>query len=439
MTHVIPFGQRSNHSAQPESPAWSPLTRIAFRFTFTYLALSVWFWIFEFADKSTALVARPYQALWRPFAQWAAWHVFHWSGPVEPNFVCDTRYLYALLACFLAASALIAAVWSVWDRKQGSYLELDRWMRTLLRYSLAYLLLHYGMDKVFLLQFPAPGLARLTERFGDYSPSSLMWAFIGSSLTYTVFGGVAEVLAALLLLFRRTSTFGALIGFAVMFNVTVMVFSYDVAVKMFCLNILLMASYLILPDVGRLLNFFILNRATEPAALPKMLGGRLDRPLGRLIKVAIILFLLVPLTVRDWKNYRSTGAGAPLTPLYGLYEVKDFTLDGVEHPPLLTDNVRWRYVILEEPHMVTLRKMDDSTSTYRMNLDPAQHSISVDAAGETVDKSVLVLTSDGTDRFALKGTWGGVPVAAELKRIDRSNFMLVNRGFHWINERPFVR
>ncbi len=439
MKDIIPFGLRTHGSENPAVSPWSPLARVVFRFTFTYLALSIWFWIFEFSDKSTALLGRPYQAVCRPFSHWIAAHVFHWVGPVEPNFVCDTRYLYALLTCFLIAAAVITLVWSALDRKRKQYAELDRSMRTLLRYSLAYLLLHYGMDKVFLLQFPAPGLARLTQRFGDYSPSSLMWAFFGSSMTYTVFGGVAEVLAALLLLFRRTTTLGALIGFAVMFNVTVMDFSYDVAVKMFCLNILLMAGYLVIPDTGRLLSFFLLNRATEPAALQPFLGGRANRPLGKLLKVAVILFLLVPLTIRDWKNYRAIGAGAPRPALYGLYEVEDFSLGGVSHPPVLTDPVRWRYVILEVPNMVTLRRMDDSSTTCRMSLDAAQHIITVDAVGEAADKSVLQMTSDGPESVALKGTWGGVAVTAELKRIDRSGFTLVNRGFHWVNEAPFVR
>jgi hypothetical protein len=34
---------------------------------------------------------------------------------------------------------------------------------------------------------------------------------------------------------------------------------------------------------------------------------------------------------------------------------------------------------------------------------------------------------------------GGPPLVVKLKRVDLSKFLLTNRGFRWINERPFNR
>jgi hypothetical protein len=39
----------------------------------------------------------------------------------------------------------------------------------------------------------------------------------------------------------------------------------------------------------------------------------------------------------------------------------------------------------------------------------------------------------------LQGTLIADPLIVKLKRIDPAKFLLVNRGFHWINERPFNR
>ena len=119
-------------------------------------------------------------------------------------------YVFVLLLC----SALIAIVWSLLDRRRSEYQSLHAWVRLLVRYSLAISLFWYGFDKVFVAQM-APAwmyLERLVERFGDMSPAGLLWAFIGYSPAYQIFGGLAEVAAASLLLFRRTTTLGALIA-----------------------------------------------------------------------------------------------------------------------------------------------------------------------------------------------------------------------------------
>jgi uncharacterized membrane protein YphA (DoxX/SURF4 family) len=418
---------------------WTPLQKLMFRVAFIYLILTGSYWVFIFADRMTAAVSKPFNAVWHPLAQWTAVHLLHWPAGVEPHFLYDTRYLYSLLSCWILFAVLVAGAWSLLDRERRDYVGLNHWLRVFLRYVLAYILLHYGMDKVFLIQFPAPSLARLAEPFGEYSPSSLMWAFIGSSTVYTVFGGLAEVLAGVLLLWRRTTTLGALIGFAVMFNVTVMDFSYDVGVKLLCLHILLMATYLVLPDAHRLLQFFVLNRATAAAHLDPAPLTRTQQRIAWGLKALILVLLIAPLTLREWKSYREMGAGAPRPPLYGLYEVDGFTLAGVEHPPLLTDTARWRSVILETPETIVLRHMDGSLSSYRMHYDAAQHTIAFDAKGDAADKSLLAVTQPSADSMTIEGTFAGAPVSARLHRVDRSSFTLVNRGFHWVSESSFVR
>ena len=40
------------------------------------------------------------------------------------------------------------------------------------------------------------------------------------------------------------------------------------------------------------------------------------------------------------------------------------------------------------------------------------------------------------DVLTLTGQMNGHQVAATLRRMDESKFLLMNRGFHWINEYP---
>ena len=438
MSDVIPFSQRPVAREASRVLPWTALARIVFRFALVYLVLTGCYFIFVFADRMTAFLGKPFNALWRPFTLWTAAHLFHWTGAVEPVFVRDTRYLYALLTCFLIFSIIAALAWRALDRRREQYVALNHWLRVFVRYVLAYLMLHYGMDKVFLIQFPAPGLGRLVEPFGNYSPSSLMWAFVGTSKLYTVFGGIAELLGAVLLLFRRTTTLGALIVIAVMTNVTVMDLSYDVGVKLFCFNLLLMASYLVLPDVGRLLQFFLLNRSTPAAQLDPVPLAPSQRKLALAIKACVILLLIVPLTLREWKSYREIGQGAPKAPLYGLYDVDTFTLNGMVQPPLTTDTTRWRSIIFDAPGTVIVRHMDDTQTTYRMTYNAAEQSFTIIAPGDPADKSTLHVSSSGNG-VEFHGTFSGTPAAATAHRVDRSSFTLVNRGFHWISDSSFVR
>jgi hypothetical protein len=44
-----------------------------------------------------------------------------------------------------------------------------------------------------------------------------------------------------------------------------------------------------------------------------------------------------------------------------------------------------------------------------------------------------------TTRLSLAGTIKGDSVRVDLKRLDLNSFLLLGRGFHWINERPFNR
>jgi uncharacterized membrane protein YphA (DoxX/SURF4 family) len=445
MSDVIPFAPRHAAPVPRGGASWSWPMRVLFRCSLPYMVLTSLLWVFEFADKLTSLMARLFLASWRPMVLWMAVHVFGWHDAIALNFVRDTRYLYALLSCFLVFSIVAGIVWSVLDRKRVEYGSLHDWLRAMLRYGLVYLLLHYGMDKVFLLQFPAPSFARLTERVGDYSPSSLMWTFIGSSAAYTVFGGLAEILGAVLLLFRRTTTLGALIAFAVMFNVTVMDFSYDVAVKLLCLHILLMAVYLVLPDVGRLLQFFVFNRATRPVEVAAYSTDRRKRLATMALKIVVVVYLFGSLTIRDWHTYKLSGAGAPgapRPPLYGLYEVEEFRVDGVVHPPLVTDAERWRYVMIENAGKLSVRRMDESLTEYGMAYDAGSHEMHLAMSGpvpESGGVTIFKVTELGQGLLQIEGNWGNVPMSLKLKAIDRNSFTLVSRGFHWISETSFIR
>jgi hypothetical protein len=122
----------------------------------------------------------------------------------------DTSYGWAQLYSFLFIACIGALIWSILDSKKTAYPKLHYWLCILLRYSLAGIAFTYGILKVFAMQMYFPNLSQLATPLGDYLPMRFSWMFIGYSTSYQMFSGFAEVMVALLLVWRRTALLGAL-------------------------------------------------------------------------------------------------------------------------------------------------------------------------------------------------------------------------------------
>lgn len=223
-----------------------------------------------------------------------------WAGPLlgvkEPILVglngsSDKISNYIQVVCMIVLALVGAAAWLLVDRSDKRDKLIYDVMRVGVRYVLAASMISYGFMKVFHLQMPFPGAWRLDERYGDSSPMGLLWAFIGYSASYSFFAGATEVLGGVLVLFRRTTTLGALIILAVMLNIEVLNLSYDVPVKLYAAHLLLMALVLLAPDLKRLADLFLLNRPTQPVDLGRHWPQRWMGGAALALKIAVIGWL----------------------------------------------------------------------------------------------------------------------------------------------------
>src|ERR1043165_6968525 len=237
-----------------ESPAeqrWSLPQRVAFRFIFAYFAFYVT--TLSLSTFPFASYFGIYQlSLWDRLVPWVG-ATFLGLEVAPQEFSAGGDLLFNYVQAFAGAliAAAVAAVWSIVDWRRAAYPRLTAALRHGVRFVLAVILLGYGFHKVFNVQFPPIGPDRLTETYGESSPSGLLWTFMGFSPAYVCFSGAAEVLGATLLLFRRTTTLGALVLVGVMCNVVMLNFCYDVGVKLFSVHLLAMAAFLMLPDASR--------------------------------------------------------------------------------------------------------------------------------------------------------------------------------------------
>lgn len=425
----------------PPTP-WGPAKRILFRFAFVYLVL----YILPFPLNLTPYVVsegwnltQPYTDLWNAVVPWVGQHIFQTEITVRPNGSGDTTYNYVQVFCFLVLAAAVTAVWTLLDRKRTGYGRLYEWLRVYVRFSLATTMIVYGAVKVIKSQFPDPSLDRLLQPFGDASPMGLLWTFMGASASYNVFSGAGEMLGGLLLTTRRTTLLGALVCVGVLSNVAMLNFSYDVPVKLFSLHLLAMSVFLAAPDLRRLANVFLFNRPAEPAPLRPLLPWKWPHRAGLVLRTAFVAGFVGLALFQAQQGRKTFGDLLPRSPLYGIWNVEEFAVDGAARPPLTTEEGRWRRVIFDSPRVLAIQLMSDSRQRYLLDLHAEDHTLKLSKRDDPGWAVTLTFRQPEPDQLVLEGTMDGRAVQAKLRRLDKSQFLLVNRGFHWINEYPFNR
>jgi hypothetical protein len=269
-----------------------------------------------------------------------------------------------------------AAAWSYADKNKKEYNNLYYWLRVLLRYRLAIGIIAYGFIKLFPLQMPFPSLSNLHTPYGDFLPWKIYWHTIGITQNYESFLGFVEILGGLLLLYRKTVTFGTglLIGFTG--NILAANFAYDGGEHVYCSYLVVIAVFLFAYDVPRLYNLFVKGSTTANRFNPSFTEPLLKK-IRLTLKVSFIFFILIFGSL-TYSNYAHDPYLIPQTPglsgAYGYYNVKEFRLNNKVIPYSTTDPDRWQNVVFEKWATISVKiarpvKIDLSNGDLKASLD----------------------------------------------------------------------
>lgn len=362
---------------------------------------------------------------------------------------------------FAGAALIVAGVWTALRPHSRNPQRGREWFRVFLRYPLAFTMIEYGVMKFARTQFGVLPLHQQMTPLGGFSPSALMWAFMSYSYPYRVFTGMAEVLGGTLLLWRRTTTLGALIVFGVMSNVLAMNLSYDVSVKLLAGHLVLMSVILIAPDAARLIRVLALNRATAPVLLPPLVSDpRRSRWLGYV--AAAYVAYAVGTVVWDTVSLGARAHSGQPALLTGIYDVESISRNGVAIGGA-SDPSRWNRVAIESTGFMTIQFPDDRTESFLTAADSVNHRLTVirssdprdprfdyrnyyipftktviDAVAAT-DTGRFVLSMEQPDRahVRLSGRLREDSIDVVLRRFDESRRLLPNWGSHLVNRLNF--
>jgi hypothetical protein len=263
------------------------------------------------------------------------------------------------------------------------------------------------------------------------SPMGLMWTFMGYSRAYQCFAGGAELLGAVLLLWRRTRAIGAFVLAAVLLNVVILNFCYDVPVKLGSLELWIASMALRAPTLVRMVRVMLGHAVPEVA--PRVRGSlRWERA-----RIAGGIAAVVLIAWTQWSILGDTAAWfAPKTPLDGSWLVERYVEAGVEKPPLETDGDRWDRIQVLGGHKgggqvgIVVVSMTGDRRMYKAQFDPATSSVMMLGLGLPQSWHYTILDPDharldaDTNQIVLRRAPPG---------------LLVTRGFHWVQDWAFNR
>jgi len=402
---------------------WPTSEKVIFRFLFIYFILFI---ISQFTFS-----------LFEPLVRLTGHLILHIETPISyfPSGSGDTTYAYVALFMNTLITLTATLIWSFIDKKRPAYNTLFYWFLVILRFYLALMMFSYGFAKIYKMQFPGPSLIRLLQPLGDFSPMGLAWTFMGFSEAYNVFTGSLEVLGGLLLVCRKTATLGALIVTVVMTHVAVMNFTYDIPVKLFSLHLVTIALFIASTDGKRIFRLFISNKPTSHYHFYYPIKNHLYEKIKNGFKIVAVGLVIGTSIWQGYNGEREYGDKRVRPKLYGIWEVETMTVNDEVLPPLLTDENRWRYLVVDYESRAAIKYMTDEKKWMTLKIDSIDSKITLYEGDNKQEDNFDFSRSD--NELYLEGTLYGHRMKIKLKVKDLDDILLINRGFHWINEYPF--
>jgi len=457
---------RSDPRSNPSQPAlesansdefgkWNRATRILFRICFCYFAL---YGLYIFSIL-IALVLRdlrgkppffPVEAGLHGVVPWVGRHLLGIRQPIDLayGFSADGLFDWVEHFCFVVAALIGALIWSMLDSKRTDYRRPHAWLNLFLRLTLAATMFSYGFDKVFPLQFHSITRMDLVQLLGNLNHYQLMWRFMAASPGYTILSGSLEVLGGILSLIPRLSNLGAVLCVLVLSNVVALNIAYNVDVKLFSFNLLLMAIFLAAPEVPRLARILVLNRPAFPLrSVPLSERKWIDKG-ARILQAALGVCLLLICLVDSASRYtRIQRASAVAIPLQGIWTVDEFSASGEPQHSLFTQTLahdlhvgtgddRWARLVFDAPGEAAIQLRNGEVDYIAIDLGKTATTAELSDSGDPDWKGKLTIEQPQPNLLNLTGVVNGVTVSAKLHRMDESQFDLKNEKVSLVDDLP---
>ncbi len=335
----------------------------------------------------------------------------------------DYYWTFVALFLYLLMALIGSLVWTIRDKgKKAS--QFFNYTRIFARYYLAAILLGYGISKLLGDQFSQPDFASLIRPLGDFDARNLFWEFMGASKSYQIFGGILETLAGLLLLFRRTTTLGALIAFSLFINVLMLDIGYDVFVKVRVIYFLLVNILILIPDLRNLFAILVLKQSARLSSDLPVIKNKKYKWVYYGAKagfIALIILVIVRKQSEVYAEYHHPSQGS----ISGIYVVDQFYVNHQLRQTGHNDAVSWRKIAINNTFpILSIKLMNDSITDYAFKADTVKQLIDLIPYNKTGNKVRLHYKNMGANEWVFEGTLNKDSIMVISKKLSNKSFTL---------------
>ena len=227
-----------------------------------------------------------------------------------------------------------------------------------------------------------------------------------------------------------------------MTNVFVLNLAYDVPVKGRSLQLLLLSIFLLLPDLPRLTNIFILHRTPEPAPEEALSRSAMVCRAARWVPLVLGLAMLCWIgvfgrrmhAVQRAKTLRESG-------FRGVWVFDEMTVANPARP-LLTPKilqtfrdfdpkyVAWKRVILDTPDAAVIEMGDGVFEYVDVKPGPDKGSVVITDSSDPAWRCDLKVQRTTPQTMEMQGTVNGNAITAKLHR--QHDLPLMTHQMHWV-------
>ncbi len=283
------------------------------------------------------------------------------------DFSSDTIGLNLLIALLFFIAFCTTLLLSFFSNKSALIINTTR---LLITYFLAFVLVKYGIDKVFKAQFYLPEPNILYSTFGNLSKDILFWSTIGTSRFYNIAIGCTEILMGTLLIFSKTRTIGLLLTILSFLHILIINLGFDISVKTFTLLLILMAIFTVYPSLKQILIFFTHQKSARLSIIE--LNFFKSKKLELTVKILITCFLLGSIFLPYYQtgNYNDDEQKRPF--LHGAYEITQMI---VNNDTLKQIDFTYKKIFIHRKSFLIFQKKNDEMEDFYLKIDSIKKQI----------------------------------------------------------------
>ncbi|RBQ03649.1 DoxX family protein [Pedobacter miscanthi] len=330
----------------PSPPVWTNREKLIFRFFFL-------FFILQAIPLSVDFFKIVFGFNWLHISYGDIFNLSRLSAKFLPG--ADSFINWIIVAVIAIIGAVI---WGKSKYKDINYDQFYYWLRVVVRYRLAIGIIGYGFIKFFPLQAPFPSISNLNTSYGDFTDWKIFSMSLGIVPSYESFLGAIEILAGLLLFFRKTATIGAAIILVFTGNVFISNLAYEGGEFVYATYLVTFALFVLWFDAQRIYNLVSLERPTAPNSFKPNFVGK-TKTLRLVLKTLVIFFFVFLYGFKTYSGFHHDPYQFPrtkgLTKTAGIYNVGEFRINGRVLPYAVADSIRWKDVVFEKWATISVR------------------------------------------------------------------------------------